>query len=231
MLSPLDLDFGGDTAGRDNITDRSLEQFHDRYNDQTITKDDIWEYLYGVMHAPDWRERFQSELRYNLPRVPLAEDLEAFRSAGRSLIDLHLGYDTAAEHPVGCLLDGIVDNEGAADPKTDPEAYRIVGKMRWGRMNDNPRGHDRSVLEINTRCRLVGIPDEAHTYIVSGRSPLQWAIDTLRYRHDTDSGISNDPNKWHEWAEQPYNLIRHLRRLIHVAVCTTRIVTGLPPAL
>ena len=77
----------------------------------------------------------------------------------------------------------------------------------------------------------MDIPKEAHDYTVSGRSPLQWAIDSLRVKHDRKSGITDDPNGWHVWADEPFNLIRHLRRLVSVAVQTTRMVNSLPPSL
>ena len=78
---------------------------------------------------------------------------------------------------------------------------------------------------------LIDIPDEAHRYTVSGRSPLDWAIDSLRHKHDKPSGITDNPNGWHAWANEPFNLIRHLRRLIHLSVETARIVDSLPPSL
>ena len=87
------------------------------------------------------------------------------------------------------------------------------------------------MLVINDRCRLVGIPDEAEDYKVSGRSPLQSAIDSLRLKHNKPSGIVDDPNQWQAWADEPFNLIRHLRKLVRVSVETTCIVGSLPPAL
>ncbi len=226
MNDTLDLGLDADSTGADtdNITDWALAQFQARYGDH-ITKDDVWEYTYGVMHAPDWRERYRHDLQRNLPRIPLAEDFEAFRSAGRALIDLHIGYETVPEHPLVCEVDGRPD-----DGTADPAAYRIVSKMRWG----GGHGHaneDRSILRINERCRLVGIPPEAHDYTVSGRSPLHWAIESLRVKHDKASGIVDDPNGWHAWADEPFNLIRHLRRLVTVGVETARTVAALPPSL
>ena len=172
----------------------ALTRFRSHYGDDAISKDDIWEYLYGVMHAPDWRERYRHDLQRNLPRVPLAADFEAFRVAGRALMDLHVNYEVVEEWPVTCEVDGRAD-EGDADPA----AYRIDGRMRWA---GKGREQDRSVLEINHRCRLVDIPDEAHQYAVSGRSPLEWAIDSLKRKHDKPSGIIDDPNGWHAWARR-----------------------------
>ena len=170
---------------RDNITDWCLDQFRDHYGDGAITKDDIWEYLYGVMHAPDWRERYRYDLQRNLPRVPFAPDFEAFAAAGRRLMDLHINYETVPEWPLTCLVDDQPDEGGS-----DPDSYRITQrKMRWGK-DAATRTADRSVFIINDRCRLVGIPPEAHEYTVSGRSPLEWAIDSLRWKHNKASGIT-----------------------------------------
>ena len=222
-------DMGPDLGDGHNVTDWFLSQVHERYGDDTITKDDVWEYLYGVMHAPDWRERYRHDLARSLPRVPLAEDFEAFRAAGRALMDLHVGYETCPEHPaVVCEVDGEPD-EGSADPG----AYRIAGRMRGIRADGSKcgRNDDWDALAVNDRCRLAGIPPEAHAYKVSGRSPLQWAVDQLRVKHDKPSRIVDDPNRWHAWADDPFKLIRHLRRLAWVGAETHRIVSGLPPAL
>ena len=215
----------------DNITDWCLSEFQTRYGDDDISKDDIWEYLYGVMHAPDWRERYAKDLQRNLPRVPLAADFEAFRRAGRELMDLHIGYETCPEYPgvevrvKGALLDDL------PDPNEDPGVYRIERKMRWGRNPETKKRDDRTVLEVNDRCRLVGIPLRAQEYTVSGRSPLDWAIASLRHKRNKASGITDDPNGWHVWEDNPFELIRHLRRLVYVSVRSAEIIAALPPSL
>ena len=200
------LDLGLAPQDGDNITDWALEQFQTRYGSH-ITKDAIWEYTYGVMHAPDWRDRYRHELQRNLPRIPLADDFDSFRSAGRELMDLHINYETADEWPVECQVDGKPD-EGTADP----DAYRIENKMRWG--NNPDKSEDCSVLHINTRCCLTGIPADAENYKISGRSPLRWAIDSLRVKHDKASGIVDDPSGWHEWADEPVQAILQRDTLI-----------------
>ena len=222
---PRLIDLPTQQPDRDNITDWCLDEFRNHYEDASITKDDIWEYLYGVMHAPDWRERYRFDLQRSLPRVPLASEFEAFRAAGRKLMDLHINYETVPEWPGVCLVDGQPD-EG----ESDPDAYRIQKRMRWGR-NEADKTVDKSVFLLNDRCRLIGIPQEAHEYTVSGRTPLDWAIDSLRFKVDKASGITDDPNGWHAWASEPFNLIRHLRRLVYLSVETSRIVKALPPSL
>ena len=234
MLDLGDLDPTGDRPdeqGRvDNITDWCLNQFRSRYQDPAITKDHIWAYIYGVMHAPDWRTRYANDLRKGLPRIPYADDFWPFAQAGRELIDLHVGYETCEPYPhVRVLVDG-----QAANPDRDsPDVYRIDKPMRWARTRGDDRklANDPSVLVVNDRCRIEDIPPEAHEYVVNGKTPLGWAIDRLRATRDRTSGITRDPNRWHSWADRPYNLIEHLRKLITVSVRTVRIVDGLPPFL
>ena len=222
LLNPVD---SPEKQGRtDNITDWCLTHFQDHYGDPTITKDDIWEYLYGVLHAPDWRNKYASELRKDLPRIPFATDFRAFQQAGQQLIDLHLGYETCEPWHLGVVTTG---------DRNDPGLYRIDSTMRWRkkRNTDGKLVPDKSVLRINNRCRIEGIPAEAHQYEVNGATPLDWAIDRLKVTTDSKSGIQNDANQWHTWADDPYELILHLQRLVRVSVETTRIVNELPPAL
>ena len=223
--SLIDASNAPEEHGRiDNITDWCLDRFQDHYNDPPITKDDIWAYLYGVLHAPDWRNKYASELRKDLPRIPFATDFRAFQKAGQQLIDLHLSYETCQPWPLQVVTTG--------DPD-DPDLYRIDRTMRWGKIR-NTEGKlvpDKTVLHINTRCRIEGIPDEAQHYEVNGKTPLKWAIDRLQVAPDSKSGIVNDGNRWQAWADDPYELILHLQRLVRVSVETARIVSDLPPAL
>jgi len=229
---------------QDNITDWSLETFQNHYGNLHITKDDIYFYVHGVMHAPDWRETFAKDLRESLPRIPLAADFSAFRDAGEELMLLQMDYDSYPEyHQAQCLVDGKFD-EGTAE---DPEVYRIHDKMRWGKLNlpgmdshtddsddkassrgSSAQKFDKTRLIINPRCELVGIPLEAHDYKISGRSVLEWETDSLRRKEDKRSGITDDPNTCEQWADDPFELIRHLRRLINVALRAGKIIQNLP---
>ena len=115
----------------------------------------------------------------------------------------------------------------------DPDLYRIKRKMDWGKERDSNDKlvKNRTVLVINGHCRIEEIPAEAHEYVVNGKTPLEWAIAQLTVSTDSKSGIKNNANQWHAWADDPSELIRHLQRLVRVSVETTRIVNELPPAL
>ena len=199
----------------DNITNWCLQQFHAQYPDLQITKDDIWHYIYGLLHAPDYREKYRADLYKDLPRIPFAPDFGAFRDAGAELAALHLGYETCPKYELQV--------EVAPSPKPYQLSFQA---MKW---DGTGKELDRSVLHVTPSVTLSGIPDAAHGYMVNGRTPLEWAVDRLRVRQDNKSGIVNDPNTW--FADDPAELVAHLKRLVHVSVESTRIVDGLPPAL
>ena len=199
----------------DNITNWCLQQFRQQYPALQIDKDDIWHYIYGLLHAPDYRTKYRADLSKGLPRIPFAPDFGAFRDAGEHLAALHLGYETCLEYALKV--------EVAPGPNPYHLGYQA---MKWGGTSKEP---DRSVLQVTPSVTLRNIPNDAHRYVVNGRTPLEWAVDRLRIRKDKESGIVNDPNAW--FAEDPAEMVAHLKRLVHVSVETTRIVDGLPLAL
>ena len=195
----------------DNISDTALSMFQGRYNDNSITKDGVFDYVYGILHAPGYRERFANDLAKELPRIPMAPDFHAFAEAGRLLAALHLGYETCEEYPLEVM------HTQSGEPK--PEHYRIGHKaMRFA-------DDEKSILIVNDHIRLAGIPVEAHRYQVNGRTPLEWFVDRYRIKTDKQSGITNDPNAW---FDDPRDLIVAIRRIVHVSVETAQIVEGLP---
>ena len=195
----------------DNISDTSLRAFRVRYKDSTITKDEIFEYIYGLLHAPTYRERFTNDLSKELPRIPYAPDFRIFATVGRELARIHLGYETWEEYPLELHCDR------TGEPR--PEHFRIgAKKMRW----TNP---EKTELVVNEHIRLWGIPPAAHRYEVNGRTPLEWFIDRYWIKRDRRSGLVNDPNGW---FEDPRDLISAIRRVVQVSVETARIVAHLP---
>ena len=199
----------------DNITDWCLQQFRQQYPALQIDKDDIWHYIYGLLHDPDYREKYRADLSKDLPRLPFAPDFGAFRDAGARLAALHIGYETCPEYELQVKV------------APSPNPFQLgTPPMQWG---GTRKESVRSVLHVTPSVTLRGIPAETHRYVVNGRTPLEWAVDRLRIRKDKESGIVNDPNAW--FAEDPAELVAHLKRLVHVSVETTRIVEGLPPAL
>ena len=208
-----------DTPDRiDNISDTALRTFREHYSDDTITKDVIFDYVYGILHAPSYCEQFANDLSKMIPRIPFAPDFYAFAEAGKKLADLHLNYETCEQYPLR------VEYPNISSPPTDledadPNLFLLTEKaMRFGDI-------ERKTLIINEHVRLSSIPEDAHRYIVNGRSPLEWFIDRYKIKTDPDSGIVNDANGW---FTDPRDLITAIARIIHLSVQSTRIINTLP---
>ena len=204
-------DYGVELVRIDNISDTALCDFRKHYRDDTITKDAIFDYVYGVLHSPIYRKDFANDLTKILPRVPFAPDFHAFAKAGSALAALHLGYETCEQYPLNllCMHDG----------EPGPLHFKLTGKaMRFV-------DEDKTTLRINDYVSVSGIPAEAHRYVVNGRTPLEWYIDRYKIKTDKESGIVNDPNGW---FEDPRDLIAAIKRIVHVSVESTRIIENLP---
>ena len=202
----------------DNITDDALARFQAAYPDETITKDDIFFYVYGLLHSPTYRETYAADLKKMLPRIPFVRDFRGFADAGRRLSELHLGYEPVTPYP----LDGL-----DAEPTGDPYPFFAVGnkKMRFG---GKGRAKDRSVIHYNDRITLSDIPEDAYRYQLGSRSAIEWIIDRYYVKTDKASGIVNDPNDWSREVGDPRYIVDLLARIVTVSLETMAIVDALP---
>ena len=180
-----------------------------------IAKVDIFYYVYGILHSPEYRERFASNLKKELPRIPLAEDFVAFCRAGRELAHLHLDYEEIEPWAA------IEEDGDSVDPG------RTV-KMKFGKCKkseENPKGQDMTVLHVAENMTLRNIPLEGYDYVVNGRSAIGWLMDRYQVKKDKASGIVNDPN---EYSDDPRYIVDLVERVVTVSVRTMEIVRQLP---
>ena len=195
------------TNRQENITDWALAQFQTHYGDDTITKWDIFHYNYAVLHHPDYREKYQANLKRDLPHIPFAQDFWGFANAGKALANLHVNYESVPKYERLQLVE-------------TPNTQRIdwqVEKMRFSK--------DKTQIYYNDYFTLVGIPAEAFAYQLGTRSALEWVVDQYRVKVDKRSGIVNDPNR----ADAPQYIVDLIGRVIAVSLQTVEIVKGLPP--
>ena len=209
----------------DNITDATLRCFRAAYGDST-TKDSIFSYVYGLLHSPDYRERYADDLNKMLPRIPLVEDATPYIDAGVRLAALHLGYESQTPYPLIGL-----DARGPGGGR-DHEFFRVE-KMRFGSptLEQKAAGQrkDLSTVVYNSRITLSGIPEDAHRYRLGSRSAIEWVVDRYRVTTDTTSDIVNDPNDWSREVGDPRYVLDLLARIVTVSVETMKIVDALPP--
>jgi predicted helicase len=197
---------------RDAITDWALDAFQTQYKDITISKADIFWYTYGVLHSPEYKQRFAADLKKMLPRIPFVLDFRSFCEAGRKLGKWHLDYEDVEPFPL---------TEERKRLVMDDTDYRVE-KMAFGKKDGKA---DKSVIAYNSHLVLRDIPLEAYDYVVNGKSAIEWIMERYQVSTDKPSGIKSDPN---EWSDDPRYIIDLLKRIVRVSIETSRIVKSLP---
>ena len=190
------------------ITDQALKMFREVYGDTLNSepdkaKEQIFYYIYGLLHSKEYREKYQDTLSKDLPRIPFSSHFKEFEKAGRELAAFHVGYEKAPKY------EGIVPEKG-------PEGE--ISKMRLDK--------DKGVLTVNRYLSFKNIPREAFEYKVNGRSPLEWVVDQYKVKTDKDSGIVSNPND--SPISDIYYVADLIPRLVTVSVRTQEIVESLP---
>lgn len=207
---------------KDGITDFIFQRCREMYGPKT-SRDDIFYYVYGLLHSEDYRKTFENDLKKELPRIPLVDEVSVFRAiskAGRELAELHLNYETQGE-PDNILVNGenLIGNN-----------YHVT-KMVFGKRKDAQTGkmvNDPSVIIYNNQISIENIPAKAYDYVVNGKSAIEWIMEWYSISEDKKTGIVNDPNKWAEETNNERYILTLLLSVIAVSCKTVDIVSKLP---
>lgn len=206
-----------DTAGepqfvrRDGVSDFIAKRAKEQYG-TAIKKEDIFYYVYGFLHSPEYRQKFANDLKKMLPRIPLVDELSdfvSFAKAGRKLADLHLNYETV-EPFKGVTVTGDESNN-----------FR-VGKMRF------PAKDRKDTIQFNSSITVSNIPAKAYKYVINGKSAIEWIMERYQVKKDPVSLITNDPNNWSEEVGNDRYILDLLLSIINVSIQTVDIVASLP---
>ena len=210
----------------DAITDEGLASFQIAYPGEKISKEDLFYYVYGLLHSPDYRERFENNIAKEQPRIPAVrsfDDFVAFCDAGRALGDLHVNFESVDPYMV-------TFKEGAHDliskVRADPVSFFRVRKMKFGSMG---REKDKTTVIYNANITMRNIPLEAYDYVVNGKPALEWVMERQVVKQDKTSGIVNDANDFaNETIGDPRYPMDLFLRVITVSLETMKIVRNLP---
>lgn len=211
---------------KDAITDDALEHFQSAYPSADISKEDIFYYIYGLLHSEEYRERYADNLIKQLPRIPRMkrhEDFAAFAQAGRDLAALHLNYESVdlnTQVTLGGSLGLRVTEQGV---KGGQDADFYVTKMKPAK-----RGEKSKVI-YNSKITIEDIPEEAYDYVVNGKPALEWVMERQAVTTDKKSGIVNNANDWaiETMGNARYPLELFLR-VVNLSLRTMEIVRALP---
>lgn len=235
------FDFGTESDDkyirRDGITDWILKEVRSRFgNAKAITKEHIFYYVYGILHSPQYRERFAADLKKSLPRIPIVDNVQdfmAFYKAGKALAELHLNYEQVAPSPdvTSNIADAVYTEPTAEAPfgYTQYDHY-FVDKMTFPKVR-NEAGKlipDKSRIIYNGNITIENIPAKAYEYIVNGKSAIEWIMERYAVTQDSKSLIINDPNDWSKEHHNPTYIFDLLLSVINLSVQTVDIVNSLP---
>jgi predicted helicase len=207
-----------DTAGepqfvrRDGVSDFIAKRAKEQYG-VAIKKEDIFYYVYGFLHSPEYRQKFVNDLKKMLPRIPLVDKLEdfvSFAKAGRKLADLHLNYESVAPHP-DVTVEG--DEHGF---------FEVAPKMRF------PAKDRKDTILFNNRITVSNIPAKAYDYVINGKSAIEWIMERYVDKTDPASGIRNNANDWAKEVGNDRYILDLLLSIINVSVQTVDLVERLP---
>ena len=197
----------------DNITDYALKKYQTHFNDDKISKIDIFYYVYGLLHHPGYHKKYANNLSKELPHIPMAPGFRAFKEAGKALANLHLGFFDESRD----------DNRHPLGPAK--RRFGKPAKLAFDKYRDPETGRQRTNytrLKINGILAYDNIPET--NYRVNGRIPLEWLADRYRFTTDKESGITNDPCK--NLTEN--DMISLVERAVHVGVRSDEIIGSLP---
>jgi predicted helicase len=189
----------------DNITDWGLQQFQEHYNDQTITREDIFHYTYAVLHHPAYRRKYALNLKREFPRLPFYADFRQWAAWGRELMDLHINYETAKPFKLKR-----VEAQANSTPRTKLKADKTGG-----------------IIELDSETILQGIPSDAWEYKLGNRSALEWILDQYKEKKPSDATIAEKFNTY-RFADYKETVIDLLKRVCTVSVKTVEITSRMP---
>ena len=191
------------TNRRENITEWALAQFREHYKNDQITKWNIFHYTYALLHHPAYRERYQVNLKRDLPHIPFAPEFWEFIEAGRRLAEIHVHYEEQPQYKLDLI-----------ETPDMPLDWRVA-QMRFSK--------DKTQIRYNDFLTLAGIPAEVFQYRLGHRSALEWVVDQYRVKTDRRSGIENNPNR----ADDEEYIVDLIRKVISVSLETVGIVERL----
>lgn len=228
---------------RDAITDESLAYFTSYYSEQLgdnhIHKEDLFFYIYGLLHSNEYRERYSDSLNKQLPNIPRVkkyEDFIVFSKAGRELADIHINYENIdmyqgvkiTSKPTNIKL---ANGQNWAKSSMEDSSFYVT-KMKYAKRKNEETGKnedDPTKIIYNNHITVENIPEEAYDYVVNGKPAIDWIMERQSVKTDKKTEITNDAN---DWAIETMGNARYplelLLRVINVSLKTQKIVNGLP---
>jgi very-short-patch-repair endonuclease len=178
--------------------------------ERAITKDDILHYVYAVLHDPVYREKYAQNLKREFPRIPFYPDFWQWAAWGKTLMDLHIGYESVEPWP---LTRADAKDEKAARAGYAPRCILKADK-------------DHGIIVLDSETQLSGVPKEAFDYRLGNRSALEWILDQYKEKTPKDPTIREKFNTY-RFADYKEKVVDLLARVTRVSVETQEIIEAM----
>ncbi|MFP6088177.1 type ISP restriction/modification enzyme [Helicobacter pylori] len=159
------------------ISGYALNLFRRHYKDNAITEEEIFYYIYAILHHKGYLEKYKNSLAKEAPRIALSEDFKELSTLGKELAKLHLNYESGEMH------DSV---KYTTLMNAEIEGYYDVEKM-------TKKG---DCILYNQNITITKIPKKAFEYVINGKSTIDWVIERYSITTDKDSLIENNPNHY-----------------------------------
>jgi predicted helicase len=208
----------------DNITDWGLKQFQENYKNKKITKEDIFYYVYAVLHSPKYRKKYEINLKREFPRIPFYDDFKNWRNWGKTLMDIHINFETAA--PLNLKRVETTPPKQKRPKLLDVTSTNQLPESERAEHSPKPRlkaDKEHGSIELDDQTTLTGIPKEAWEYKLGNRSALEWVLDQYKEYKPSDPTIAEKFNTY-RFADYKEKVIDLLKRVCTVSVKTMEII-------
>ncbi len=159
------------------ISGYALNLFRKHYGNNSITEEEIFYYIYAILHHKGYLEKYKNSLTKEDPRIALSEDFKELSVLGKELAKLHLNYESEELH---------ASVEYKMLMNAEEEGYYDVETMK--KIGDR--------IHYNNHIAITKIPKKAFEYVVNGKSAIDWVIECYKKTTDKDSLIENNPNDY-----------------------------------
>lgn len=157
-----------------------------------VSNEKIFNYIYGVLYSPTYRDRYYLGLQEDYPRIPFPDDKEIFLEVaklGKRLAKLHLFRAEDIDHTQFQMSESIdyrihyvrrndKDDQGMQIPDTyDPITKKIYFKKR----TKNQKGKEKEGDLLNEITWIAGITQKMWDFEIGGRQQLKEWLYARRY--------------------------------------------------